>query len=157
MKDFELTGIFHVSMELWYQDSTISTRMISLSNLLKLNGKNNQKTLSLKGSCSVNTSLSTPDHQERMTMCLSRPCPAGSSPLWLFISHWGPGSGSSSSCLQSRALPGWWCCRNQTWCGVGQWPPAAQTAGQCPPLVVKQEGKNQQSECGLLYCGLLGV
>lgn len=107
LKDFELTGIFHVSMELWYQDSTISTSMMSLSNLLKLNGKNNQKILSLKGSCSVNTSLTTPDHQERMTMCLSRPCPAGSSPLWLFISHWGPGSGSSSSCLQSRALPGW--------------------------------------------------
>jgi len=50
------------------------------------------------------------------------------------VSHWGPGTGSSGSCLQSAAPPGWWCCGSRTWRAAGRWRPAAPAERRRPPL-----------------------
>lgn len=51
------------------------------------------------------------------------------------VSHWGPGSWSSGSCLPSRAPPGWWCFGSRTLCWAARWPPAELTERRRPPLV----------------------
>lgn len=51
------------------------------------------------------------------------------------VSHWGPGSWSSGSCLPSRAPPGWWRFGSRTLCWAARWPPAELTERRRPPLV----------------------
>lgn len=58
------------------------------------------------------------------------------------VSHWGPGSWSSGSCLPSRAPPGWWCFGSRTLCWAARWPPAELTERRRPPLVWNKVIKN---------------
>lgn len=93
--------------------------------------------------------------QRKWKCAWAAPRPVGSSPVQstISISHRGPGTGSSGSCLQCRALPGWWHCRNQTLCWGGRWPRVGRTGGQHPPLEeakTKRGSERRRSECARL-------
>lgn len=84
-------------------------------------------------------------HRVRFSPSLVVVGPVQSRSVRFQISHWGPGSGSSGSCLQSRAPPGWWCCGNQIWCGAVQWPRAARTGDRRPLLTINEKQNKRMS------------